>query len=77
MVKIFDDEETTAVEEDSEDEEEEDDVQSKERVATPPDVPSIPPSGDQGGDPTAGPVDGQVTSVDDQATPPPVGDEAP
>jgi hypothetical protein len=46
MVKIFDDEETTTVEEDSEHEEGEDVVQSKERVATPPDVPSISPSGD-------------------------------
>jgi hypothetical protein len=46
-------------------------------VATPPDVPSIPPSGDQGGDLMAGPMDGQIASVDDQATPPLVGDEAP
>uniref|UniRef100_A0A2N9H4K7 Uncharacterized protein n=1 Tax=Fagus sylvatica TaxID=28930 RepID=A0A2N9H4K7_FAGSY len=76
MVKIFD-EDTTTVEGDSEDEEEEDDVQSKERVVTPPNIHSTPPSGDQSVDPTAGPVDGQVTSVDDQATPPPVGNEAP
>ena len=58
MVKIFDDEDTTAVEGDSEDEEEEDDVQSEERMVTPPNVPSILPSGDQSGDPTTGPVDG-------------------
>jgi hypothetical protein len=77
LVKIFYDEDTTAVEGDSEDEEEEGDVQSRERAVTPPDVPFIPPSGDQGDNPTASPVDGQVTSVDDQATPPPVGDEAP
>jgi hypothetical protein len=76
MVKNFDDEETTTVEEDSEDEEGEDVVQSKECGATPPDVSSITPSGDQGGDSTAGPIDGQVASVDGQATPPPAGDEA-
>uniref|UniRef100_A0A2N9EYB5 Transposase (putative) gypsy type domain-containing protein n=1 Tax=Fagus sylvatica TaxID=28930 RepID=A0A2N9EYB5_FAGSY len=50
---------------------------SKERVATPLDVPSIPPSGDQGGDLMADPMDGQIASVDDQATPLAVGDEAP
>ena len=77
MVKIFYDEDTTAVEGDSEDEEEEDDVQSKECAVTPPDVPSIPPSGDIDGDPTAGPVDGQVAFVDDQATPLLVADKAP
>uniref|UniRef100_A0A2N9HHE6 Transposase (putative) gypsy type domain-containing protein n=1 Tax=Fagus sylvatica TaxID=28930 RepID=A0A2N9HHE6_FAGSY len=49
IVKIFDDEETTAVEEGSEDEEGEDVVQSKERVATPSDVPSSTPDGPQGG----------------------------
>uniref|UniRef100_A0A2N9G2Q6 Uncharacterized protein n=1 Tax=Fagus sylvatica TaxID=28930 RepID=A0A2N9G2Q6_FAGSY len=77
LVKIFDDEDTTAVEGDSEEEEEEGDIQSRERAVTPPDVPSIPPSGDQGDDSAAGPLDGQVTSIDDQATPLPVGDEAP
>ena len=77
MVKKIYDEDTTAVEGDNEDEEEEDDVQSKEHAATPSDVPSIPPSGDIGGDPTASLVDGQVISMDDQATPPPVGDKAP
>jgi hypothetical protein len=77
MVKIFDDEETTAMEEDSGEEEEGDDVQSKEGVATPPNVPFVLPSSDQGDDLTAGPVDGQVASMDDQATFPPVGDEAP
>ena len=77
MVKIFDDEDTTAVEGDSEDEEEEDDVQSKEPVVTPPDIHFTLLSGDQSVDPTTGPVDGQVTFVDDQATPPSVGDEAP
>ena len=65
------------MEEDSENKEEEDDVQSKERVVTPSDVQSTPPSGDQSGDPAVGLVDNQVTSVDDQATPPPVGNEAP
>ena len=74
MVKIFYDEDTTAVEGDSEDQEE-DDVQSKERAVTPPDVPSIPLSGDIDGDPIADPVDGQVASVDDQATPLPTGGE--
>jgi hypothetical protein len=76
MVKIFDDEDTTAVEEDSENEEE-DDIQSKERVVAPSDVQSTPPSGDQSGDPVAGLVDNQVTYVDNQATPPPIGDEVP
>uniref|UniRef100_A0A2N9EQP6 Transposase (putative) gypsy type domain-containing protein n=1 Tax=Fagus sylvatica TaxID=28930 RepID=A0A2N9EQP6_FAGSY len=76
MVKIFDDEETTAVEEDSEDEEGEDVVQSKERVATPSDVPSSTPDGPQGDDSAVGPVGGQVVSVDDQTNPPPAGDEA-
>ena len=77
LVKIFYDEDTTAVEGDSEEEEEEGDVQSRECAVTPPNVPPIPPSGDQGDDLTVGPVDGQVASVDDQATPPPTGDEAP
>jgi type I site-specific restriction endonuclease len=76
MVKIFDDEETTAVEEDSEDEEGEDVVQSKERVATPSDVPSSTPDGPQGDDSAVGPVGGQAVSVDDQTNPPPTGDEA-
>uniref|UniRef100_A0A2N9ISA3 Uncharacterized protein n=1 Tax=Fagus sylvatica TaxID=28930 RepID=A0A2N9ISA3_FAGSY len=75
MVKIFDDEETTAVEEDSEDEEGEDVVQSKERVATPSDVPSSTPDGPQGDDSAVGPVGGQTVSVDDQTNPPPAGDE--
>ena len=77
MVKIFDDEETKAMEEDSGEEEEGDDVRSKERVATPPDVPSITPSGDQSDDLIVDPVEGQVTPMDDQATFPPAGDEAP
>uniref|UniRef100_A0A2N9IA58 Transposase (putative) gypsy type domain-containing protein n=1 Tax=Fagus sylvatica TaxID=28930 RepID=A0A2N9IA58_FAGSY len=76
MVKIFDDEETMAVEEDSEDEEGEDVVQSKERVATPSDVPSSTLDGPQGDDSAVGPIDGQVVSVDDQTNPPPAGDEA-
>jgi hypothetical protein len=75
MVKIFDDEETTAVEEDSEDEEGEDVVQSKERVATPSDVPSSTPDGAQGTDSMVGPIDGQVASVGGQTTPPPASDE--
>uniref|UniRef100_A0A2N9G1D9 Transposase (putative) gypsy type domain-containing protein n=1 Tax=Fagus sylvatica TaxID=28930 RepID=A0A2N9G1D9_FAGSY len=58
MVKILDDEETTAVEEDSREEEEGDDVQSKESVATPPDVPSALPSSDQGNGLTASPAGG-------------------
>ena len=77
MVKNFDDEETTAVEEDSENEEGEDVVQSKECVATPPDIPSALPNSDQGDDLTAGPVDSQVTSMDEQATLPPTDNEAP
>uniref|UniRef100_A0A2N9EQ80 Uncharacterized protein n=1 Tax=Fagus sylvatica TaxID=28930 RepID=A0A2N9EQ80_FAGSY len=75
MVKIFDDEEITAVEEDSEDEEGEDIVQSKERVATPFDVPSSTPDGAQGTDSMVGPIDGQVASVGGQTTPPPASDE--
>uniref|UniRef100_A0A2N9EY10 Transposase (putative) gypsy type domain-containing protein n=1 Tax=Fagus sylvatica TaxID=28930 RepID=A0A2N9EY10_FAGSY len=75
IVKIFDDEETTAVEEGSEDEEGEDVVQSKERVATPSDVPSSTPDGPPGDDSAVGPVGGQAVSVDDQIDPPPVGDE--
>ena len=77
MVKIFDDEETTTVEEDSGEEEEGDDVQSKECVATPLDVPSALPSSDQGDGLTAGPVDAQATSMDEQATLPPTDNEAP
>uniref|UniRef100_A0A2N9J091 Transposase (putative) gypsy type domain-containing protein n=1 Tax=Fagus sylvatica TaxID=28930 RepID=A0A2N9J091_FAGSY len=73
IVKIFDDEETTAVEEGSEDEEGEDVVQSKERVATPSDVPSSTPDGPQGDDSAVGPVGGQAVSVDDQTDPPPAG----
>uniref|UniRef100_A0A2N9GS59 Transposase (putative) gypsy type domain-containing protein n=1 Tax=Fagus sylvatica TaxID=28930 RepID=A0A2N9GS59_FAGSY len=65
-VKIFDDEETTAVEEGSEDEEGEDVVQSKERVATPSDVPSSAPDGPPGDDSAVGPIGGQAVSVDDQ-----------
>ncbi len=76
MVKMFDDEDTTDVEEDS-GEEEGDDVQSKKRMATPPDVPSALPSSDQGDGLTTGLVDGQVTSMDEQATPPPTDNEAP
>ena len=75
IVKIFDDEETTAVEEDSEDEEGEDVVQSKERMATPSDVPSSTPDGPPGDDSAVGPVGGQAISVDDQIDPPPTGDE--
>uniref|UniRef100_A0A2N9IK37 Transposase (putative) gypsy type domain-containing protein n=1 Tax=Fagus sylvatica TaxID=28930 RepID=A0A2N9IK37_FAGSY len=74
-VKIFDDEETTAVEEGSEDEEGEDVVQSKERVATPSDVPSSAPDGPPGDDSAVGPIGGQAVSVDDQVDPPPAGDE--
>jgi hypothetical protein len=76
MVKIFDDEETTTVEENSEDEEGEDVVQSKERVATPSDIPSSTPDGPQGDDSAVGPVGGQAVSMDDQTNPPPAGDEA-
>jgi predicted RNase H-like nuclease (RuvC/YqgF family) len=76
IVKIFDDEETMTVEEGSEDEEGEDVVQSKERVATPSDVPSSTPDGPQGDDSAVGPVGGQAVSVDDQTDPPPAGDEA-
>ena len=76
-MKILDDEETTVVEGDIREEEEGDDVQSKERVATPPDVPSALPNSDQGDDLTAGPVDSQVTSMDEQATLPPTDNEAP
>uniref|UniRef100_A0A2N9GRC6 Transposase (putative) gypsy type domain-containing protein n=1 Tax=Fagus sylvatica TaxID=28930 RepID=A0A2N9GRC6_FAGSY len=65
IVKIFDDEETTAVEEGSEDDEEEDVVQSKERVATPSDVPSSAPDGPPGDDSAVGPIGGQAVSVDD------------
>jgi hypothetical protein len=74
-VKIFDDEETTAVEEGSEDEEEEDVVQSKERVATPSDVPSSAPDGLPGDDSAVGPIGGQAVSADNQVDPPPAGDE--
>jgi hypothetical protein len=63
------------VEEGSEDEEEEDVVQSKERVATPSDVPSSTPDGLPGDDSAVGLVGGQAVSVDDQIDPPPVGDE--
>ena len=76
MVKKIYDEKTTAMEEDSKDEEGKDVVQSKERVATPADVSSITPSGAQGDDSMAGPIDGQVAFVDSQATPPPTGDKA-
>jgi hypothetical protein len=75
MVKIFDDEETTVVEEDNEDEEGEDVVQSKERVATPSNVPSSTSDGVQGTDSMVDPIDDQVASMGGQATPPPVGDE--
>uniref|UniRef100_A0A2N9HP19 Transposase (putative) gypsy type domain-containing protein n=1 Tax=Fagus sylvatica TaxID=28930 RepID=A0A2N9HP19_FAGSY len=75
IVKIFDDEETTAVEEGSEDDEEEDVVQSKERVATPSDVPSSAPDGPPGDDSAVGPIGGQAVSVDDQVDPSPAGDE--
>uniref|UniRef100_A0A2N9G5D9 Transposase (putative) gypsy type domain-containing protein n=1 Tax=Fagus sylvatica TaxID=28930 RepID=A0A2N9G5D9_FAGSY len=54
---------------------EEDVVQSKERVATPSDVPSSTPDGPPGDDSAVGPVGGQAVSVDDQIDPPPVGDE--
>uniref|UniRef100_A0A2N9F2V6 Uncharacterized protein n=1 Tax=Fagus sylvatica TaxID=28930 RepID=A0A2N9F2V6_FAGSY len=70
------DERQRSVEEDSEDEEGEDVVQSKERAATPSDVPSSTPDGPQGDDSAVGPVGGQVVSVDDQTNPPPAGDEA-
>jgi hypothetical protein len=46
-------------------------------VATSPDVPSAFPSSDQGDGLTAGPVDGQVTSMDEQATLPPTDNKAP
>uniref|UniRef100_A0A2N9FX09 Transposase (putative) gypsy type domain-containing protein n=2 Tax=Fagus sylvatica TaxID=28930 RepID=A0A2N9FX09_FAGSY len=75
IVKIFDDEETTAVEEGSEDDEEEDVVQSKERVATPSDVPSSAPDGPPGNDSAVGPIGGQAVSVDDQVDPSPAGDD--
>ena len=45
-------------------------------MATPPDIPSITPSGAQGDDLAAGSIDGQVAFVDSHATPPPAGDEA-
>ena len=45
-------------------------------MTTPPDVPFITPSGAQGDDSMAGPIDGQVAFVDSQATPPPTGDKA-
>ena len=77
VVKIIDDDETTAVEEDSGEEEEGDDIQSKERMATPPNVPSVPPNGGQGDDLIAGPMEGQVSPMDDQATLPPASDEVP
>jgi hypothetical protein len=76
MMKILDDEETTTVEEDSGEEEEGDDVQSKERVATPTDIPSIPQNNDPGDALTTGPVDDQVTPLDKQAALLSVGDEA-
>ena len=77
MVKILDDEETTAVEEDNREEEEGNDVQSKECVATPPNVPFAFPSSDQGDGLTAGPTGGQTTSMDEQATLPSTDNEAP
>ena len=52
-------------------------MQSKECVATPLDVPSALPSSDQGDGLTAGPVDAQATSMDEQATLPPTDNEAP
>ena len=64
------------MEEDSEDEEGEDMVHSKERMATPSDVPSSAPDGPPGDDSAVGPVGGQAVSVDDQTDPLPAGDEA-